>query len=74
MNVVMLGYFIKTQMLADMRDIKLKQMMFEQQMKQIEEDIVPFGFIDDGSDAIQQIEDQERMKYEPWQLFDPYDL
>ena len=74
MNLVMLGYFITTQMFSDMTDINLKQMMFEQQMKQIEDDIVPFGFIDDGSDAIQQIEEQERMKYEPWQLFDPYDL
>jgi hypothetical protein len=70
---VMLGYFITTQMFSDMTDINLKQMMFEQKMKQIEDDIVPFGFIDDGSDAINQVEEQERLKYEPWQLYDPYE-
>jgi hypothetical protein len=68
MNLVMLGYFISTQMFSDMTDINLKQMMFEQQMRRIEEDVVPFGFHDDGSSAIQEIEDRERMKYEPWQL------
>lgn len=68
MNLVMLGYFISTQMFSDMTDINLKQMMFEQQMRRIEEDVVPFGFVDDGSSAIQEIEDRERMKYEPWQL------
>lgn len=73
MNLVMLGYFITTQMFADMTDINLKQMMFEQQMKQIEDDIVPFGFIDDGSDAIDEAEERERMKYEPWQLYDPFE-
>ena len=73
MNLVMLGYFISTQMFSDMTDINLKQMMFEQKMKQIEDDIVPFGFIDDGSDAINQVEEQERLKYEPWQLYDPYE-
>lgn len=73
MNLVMLGYFITTQMFSDMTDINLKQMMFEQKMKQIEDDIVPFGFIDDGSDAINQVEEQERLKYEPWQLYDPYE-
>ena len=68
MNLVMLGYFVSTQMFSDMTDINLKQMMFENQMRQIEEDIVPFGFHDDGSSAIQEIEERERMKYEPWQL------
>ena len=73
MNLVMLGYFITTQMFADMTDINLKQMMFEQQMRQIEDDIVPFGFIDDGSDAIDEAEERERLKYEPWQLYDPFE-
>ena len=68
MNLVMLGYFVSTQMFSDMTDINLKQMMFENQMRQIEEDIVPFGFHDDGTSAIQEIEERERMKYEPWQL------
>lgn len=48
MNLVMFGYFVSTQFFADMTDINLKQMMFEDKMRQIEDDIVPFGFVDDG--------------------------
>jgi len=41
-----------------MTDIDLKRMLFEQKMKDIEDDIVPFGFIDDGSDYITQLENK----------------
>ena len=51
MNLVMLGYFISTQYFSDMTDINLKEMMFKQKMKEIEDDVVPFGFIDDGLPA-----------------------
>ena len=70
MNLVMLGYFVSTQMFADMTDINLKQMMFENKMREIEEAIVPFGFVDDGSEAIREIEEQDKMKYEPWQIWE----
>lgn len=56
MNLVMFGYFASTQYFGDMTDINLKQMLFEQKMQEIEDDMVPFGFIDDGSDAIAEIE------------------
>lgn len=71
MNLVMLGYFMNTQMFSDMTDINLKEMMFKQQMEQIENDMVPFGFIDDGSDAISEIESREQMDH--WQTFRPTD-
>ena len=51
MNFVMLGYFISTQYFSDMTDINLKEMMFKQKMKEIEDDVVPFGYIDDGLPA-----------------------
>jgi hypothetical protein len=72
MNLVLLGYFVSTQMFADMTDINLKQMMFEHKMKQIEDDLVPFGIIDDGSDAIAQIEASEEMKSLGWNI--PWDV
>ena len=53
MNFVMFGYFASTQYFGDMTDIDLKQLLFEQKMKQIEDDIVPFGFVDDGSQYIE---------------------
>ena len=51
MNLIMLGYFISTQYFTDMTDINLKEMMFKQKMKEIEDDVVPFGYIDDGLPA-----------------------
>ena len=70
MNLVMFGYFTSTQYFGDMTDINIKQLLFENKMKAIEEDIVPFGFIDDGSEAIDKIRrDEERI---PWSVeYDP---
>ena len=70
MNLVMFGYFASTQYFGDMTDINLKQMLFEQKMQEIEDDMVPFGFIDDGSDAIAEIErerpgSQWAVEYDP---------
>ena len=59
MNLVMFGYFAQTQFFNDMTDINIKQMLFEERVKAIEDDIVPFGFVDDGSDYIDQIEKPE---------------
>jgi len=64
MNLVMFGYFVSTQYFADMTDINLKDMLFKQRMKEIDDDMVPFGFIDDGTDAINQIENAE----DPWKV------
>ena len=59
MNLVMLGYFISTQYFSDMTDINLKEMMFKNKMKEIEDDLPPFGFIDDGLDGIPTEEERE---------------
>ena len=56
MNLVMFGYFSSTQYFGDMTDINLKNMIFDQRMREIEDDIVPFGFIDDGSEHIENLE------------------
>jgi hypothetical protein len=62
MNLVMFGYFALTEMFADMTDINLKEMMFKDKMRSIEEDLVPFGFIDDASEIIEQYEAPDH----PW--------
>ena len=48
MNFVMFGYFAGTTYFNEMTDINLKDMLFEQRMAEIENDVLPFGFIDDG--------------------------
>jgi hypothetical protein len=62
MNLVMFGYFVSTQFFADMTDINVKQMLFDQRMKDIEADVVPFGFVDDGTDWA----DQQDNTHEGW--------
>ena len=72
MNLVMFGYFVQGQRFADMTDINLKQMMFEDRMRQIEDDVVPFGFIDDGETYISEIEHKDWMDRQEWQVtYDP---
>ena len=66
MNLVMFGYFASTQYFGDMTDIDLKQMLFDQKMKQIEEELVPFGYIDNGSEHIEVLEKGE----DNWQIKD----
>jgi hypothetical protein len=47
-----------------MTNIDMKKMLFDQRMKEIEDDVVPFGFIDDASDHIAKIEHEES----PWAI------
>lgn len=58
MNLVMFGYFVQTQFFSDMTDIDLKKMLFEEKMKSIEDDIVPFGFVDDGTQYNKELEEK----------------
>ena len=68
MNLVMFGFFATSQYFGDMTDINLKEMMFQQRMFDIEQDVVPFGFHDDGTDYIEAIESQDKMKDHGWNI------
>ena len=68
MNLVMFGYFATTEMFTDMTDINLKQFMFEERAKAIEEDVVPFGFYDNGSEHMGELQRREDMG-KPWADF-----
>ena len=67
MNLVMFGYFCSSQYFTDMTDINLKEMMFAQKMKEIEDDVPPVGFIDDGLDEVRQ---EEIQKEHGWHTFE----
>jgi hypothetical protein len=69
MNLVMFGYFASSEMFADMTDINLKQMMYDQKIQEIDNDLPPFGFIDDGSAHIESIEQDNHYIPDNW-LFD----
>ena len=65
MNLVMFGYFVSTQYFGDLTDIDIKKMLFEKKIKEIEDDLPPFGHIDDGSAHIEKLEEVEE---NPWMI------
>jgi len=71
MNLVMFGYFVSTQAFMDMSNVNIKQMLFEQRMKEIDDDVPPFGIIDDGQEWHRQQELQQNDRYTTgWHDFD----
>ena len=72
MNLVMFGFFATGNYFSLMTDINLKQMMFEHRMQEIEDDVLPFGFQDDGSDYMEELEMQEEFKNKDWHI--PFDF
>lgn len=66
MNFVMFGYFAGSQQFSELTDINLKDMLFSQRMQEIENDMVPFGFVDDGIDDIIVEESQDGWALSDW--------
>jgi hypothetical protein len=50
MNLVMFAWYVGTDLFVNQTDVNVKQMLYEEKMKQIEDDVVPVGFIDDGNE------------------------
>jgi len=71
MNLVMFGYFASSSFFNDMTDINIKDMLFKQRMDEIEADVLPFGFTDDGLNDIPPEVDKDRFG---WALSDKWDL
>ena len=70
MNFVLFGWFVSTNMFNDMTDISIKQMMYNEQMKHIEDELVPFGIVDTGVPEKTEIIDGGRWEVgEPTELF-----
>ena len=48
MNLVLFGWFAATPMFNEAMDSNMRSLIYAQQAKQIEDEVLPFGFIDDG--------------------------
>jgi hypothetical protein len=48
MTLVLFGWLTNDPYFTDLNDVNLRQEMYESQMKQIEDELTPFGFYDDG--------------------------
>jgi len=69
MNLVLFGYFVTSEQFLNLTDINVKDMMFSERIRAIEDDVVPFGFIDTGADAIAAYEaTQEDQDRYAWQV------
>ena len=72
MNLVMFGYFVSTQSFSDQTNVNIKELLFEQRMKEIEDDVPPFGIIDDGQEWHQQ-QDALDLQNKGWHTFEGVD-
>ena len=65
MNLVMFGYFVSLPEFQQLTDINVRQLMFAQRMKEIEDDIPPFGF-----NPTAEIEEDYtyEQKMDPWSI------
>ena len=66
MNLVMFAYFATGSYFSTLTDVDIKDMLFKQQMKVIEDDVLPFGHIDDGLDHAEQQERQDQWSTKKW--------
>ena len=53
MNPVLFSWFVTTPYFQSLTDLELKKMLYDEQQQMIEDDMVPFGIIDDGSNTEQ---------------------
>lgn len=48
MNLVLFAWFVSSEAFGNISDINLKDVLFDKKMQEIEDDVPPFGIIDDG--------------------------
>ena len=56
MNFILFGYFVGTNFFNELTNISLKDILYQKKIQEIEDNIVPFGFIDNGSNNVHNIE------------------
>ena len=66
MNLVMFGWFAATDMFMNLTDINFKQMLYADRMQAIEDDMVPFGIIDDGYESQTEVDSTGQV----WEEYD----
>ena len=53
MSLVLFGWFVTNQHFANITDVDVRNLMYAENMKAIENEMVPFGFIDNGATDFQ---------------------
>ena len=52
MNLVLFGWFTSTDVFENLTNINMKNMLYKERLAEIQDDMLPFGFIDDGESNI----------------------
>ena len=66
MNLVMFGYFTLGDSFLQMTDINMKEMIFKQRMNEIENDILDWGYHDDGLTDVHVEPEPDPWQVKPW--------
>ena len=68
MNLVLFGYFTVTDSFENLTNMSIKDMLFQLKVREIEDDLVPFGFVDDGLDQYATLDIKKGE--DPWIIAD----
>jgi hypothetical protein len=56
MPLVLFGWLVTNPYFKELNDVNIRQVMYEQHIKQIEDELTPFGFVEDGTNNINPME------------------
>lgn len=70
MNLVMFAWYVGTETFSNQSDVNVKQMLYEQKIREIEDDVVPVGFINNGIEQPRT----EMINGEVWTIEDPSEM
>jgi hypothetical protein len=56
MTLVLFGWLVTNPYFKELNDVNIRQVMYEQHIKQIEDELTPFGFVEDGRNNVNSME------------------
>jgi len=59
MNLVLFGWFTTTDIFLGMTDIEMKKMLYKEQLKAIQDDVIPFGYVNDDPEEVKMEVDED---------------
>lgn len=67
MNLVLFGWFTSTAFFKELSDIDMKQLLYAERVKHMEDDLVPFGIINDGTNSDEDLFIDNGLHVTTWQ-------
>ena len=67
MTLVIFAWTVQQQYFKDMTDLDIRKQIYQDQMDSLEQDMLPFGIIDDGKDETTVVDNTGQV----WEIADP---